>query len=270
MYLWMVLINRTTIVIDMTEFQQYYELTKTLALTEFKLRYHGSFLGYLWTLIKPLMLFGVLYVVFSILMRFPIENYQVYLLLGIILWNFFAEGTSMGLASLLSKSSLISKVNFPRILVVVASTFSTLITFVLNFLVFIVFLVWSDIPFSSSMLFFPVYVVAEYLIILGVALALSVLFVRFRDISHIWEIVLQLGFWLTPIFYTIEIVPVQYHSIFYLNPMARIIWYSRTIFLSGHVPSLWLNSLIVIFSVIIFGCGFLIFRWLNKNIVEQL
>lgn len=254
----------------MTKFQEYYELTKTLALTEFKLRYHGSFLGYLWTLIKPLLLFAVLYVVFSVLMRFPIENYQIYLLLGIILWNFFAEGTSMGLAALLNKSSLISKVNFPRILVVVASTFSALITFILNFLVFIVFIVWSDIPFTTSMLFFPVYVLVEYFIILGVALMLSVLYVRFRDISHIWEILLQMGFWLTPIFYTIDIVPLEYHSIFYLNPMARIIWYSRTIFLDAHIPSLWLNSLIIIFSIVIFVFGYLIFKWLNKNIVEKL
>ena len=249
---------------------RYYELTKTLAIAEFKLRYHGSFLGYLWTLIKPLMLFAVLYMVFSILMRFPIENYQIYLLLGIILWNFFAEGTSMGLAALLNKSSLISKVHFPRILVVVASTFSALITFLLNFLVFIAFLIVSDIPFAPSMLFFPVYVIVEYFIILGFALALSVLFVRFRDISHIWEIFLQLGFWLTPIFYTLEIVPIEYHSIFYLNPMARIIWYSRTIFLDEHIPNIWLNGTIIIFSLIILGFGFAIFKWLNKNIVEKL
>lgn len=254
----------------MTKFNKYYELTKTLALTEFKLRYHGSVLGYLWTLIKPLMLFAVLYMVFSILMRFPVEHYQIYLLLGIILWNFFAEGTSMGLASLLTKSSLISKVNFPRVLVVVASTSSALITFLLNFLVFVVFLIWSDIPFTPSMLFFPVYVVVEYFIILGIALTLSVLFVRFRDMSHIWEILLQMGFWLTPIFYTLEIVPEEYHSIFYLNPMARIIWYSRTIFLDGHIPNIWLNGLIILFSIFIFGFGMLIFRWLNKNIVEKL
>ncbi|MDZ4245453.1 MAG: ABC transporter permease [Candidatus Gracilibacteria bacterium] len=254
----------------MSKFQQNYELTKTLALTEFKLRYHGSLLGYLWTLIKPLMLFGVLYVVFSILMRFPVEHYQIYLLLGIILWNFFAEGTSMGLASLLSKSSLISKVNFPRILIVVASTSSALITFALNFLIFIVFLILSDIPFSISMLFFPIYVIAEYFIILGISLLLSVLFIRFRDMSHIWEILLQLGFWLTPIFYTIEIVPTQYHSIFYLNPMARIIWYSRTIFLQEHIPGFWLNAVIIIFAILIFIFGYMIFKWLNKNIVEKL
>lgn len=254
----------------MKEFQQYYELTKTLALTEFKRRYHGSVLGYFWTLLKPLLLFAVLYIVFSILMRFPVENYQIYLLLGVILWNFFAEGTATGLASLLNKSSLISKVNFPRILIVIGATFSTLITFVLNFLIFIVFLVWSDIPFDASMLFFPVYVIAEYITILGVSLLLSVLFVRFRDISHIWEIILQLGFWLTPIFYTIEIVPIEYHSIFYLNPMARIIWYSRTIFLGGHIPSLWLNSLIIIFSVVILAFGLFVFNRLNRNIVEKL
>jgi len=254
----------------MNFFGKHYELTKALALTEFKRRYNGSVLGYLWSLLKPLMLFAVLYLVFSVLMSSPIENYEIYLLLGVILWNFFAEGTAMGLTSVVNKTNLISKISFPRILIVIAATFSTLITFFLNFLVFIIFLVLSDIHFSLSMLFFPVYVIAEYLIILGLALILSMLFVKFRDISHIWEIMLQLGFWLTPIFYTIEIVPIKYHSLFYINPIARIIWFSRTIFLNEHIPNFKLNFIIIIFSILIFLFGFLIFKWLNKNIVEQI
>ncbi len=246
------------------------EIIKALAWTDFKLRYHGSVLGFLWTLVKPLMLFGVLYLVFSLIFQFPVEHYQIYLLLGIIIWTFFQEGTSFGLGSLIGKSNLISKVYFPRILIVIASTISSSITFILNFLVFIVFLALNDISFHPAMLFFPIYAIELYLIILGTSLILSVLFVRLRDLSHIWDILLQIGFWMTPIFYTLDIVPIKYHTFFYLNPLARLIHYSRTIFLQEHIPDLRLNLMMLGGSIFIFLLGLIIFKKLNKNLVEHL
>lgn len=252
------------------KWKSYFEIIRVLSWTDFKLRYHGSFLGYLWTLVKPLMIFGVLYMVFTLIMRFQIEHYQIYLLLGVIIWNFFAEGTQFGLASILGKANLVSKVYFPRILVVIASTISALITFCLNFVVFITFVIISDIPFHPSMLFFPFYLICLYITILGTSLILSVLYVRFRDLSHIWEIMLQIGFWFTPIFYTLDIVPIEYHKFFYLNPLARIIHYSRTIFLNAHIPELKLNLIVSIFSFGILVIGYLIFKRLNKNLIEHI
>lgn len=241
-----------------------------LAWTDFKLRYHGSFLGYLWTLIKPLIMFGIIYVVFSTIMNVPVEHYQVYLLLGIILWNFFLEGTQMGLSSLLAKAGLISKVYFPRVLIIIASTISSLITFLLNFLIFLFFLFLNRIEFDFSMLFFPVYLLELYLMILGISLILSVLYIRFRDLSHIWEILLQIGFWATPIIYPLELIPAQYHSLIYLNPLTRIIHYSRVVFLQGHVPDLKYNFIAFMASLSIFILGCLIFRKYNKNLIEYI
>lgn len=241
-----------------------------LAWTDFKLRYQGSVLGYLWTLVKPLMLFGVLYIVFSTLMRSPVEHYQIYLLLGIILWNFFVEGTQFGLTSLLNKANLISKIYFPRILIIIASSVSAFITFALNFLVFVFFLIINHIPFVWSMLFFPVYLIELYLIVLGVSLVLSVLYVRFRDLNHIWEIILQIGFYFTPIFYTLSIVPEQYHRFLFLNPVMRVIHYSRAVFLDGQIPSLWYNSVLFVISIGIFLVGLLVFRKYNKNLIEHI
>ncbi|MBT5016353.1 ABC transporter permease [Candidatus Peregrinibacteria bacterium] len=255
---------------EKSKWKYYFEITMALARTDFKLRYHGSLLGYFWTLIKPLMIFGVLYTIFTLIMRFPVEHYQIYLLLGVIIWNFFAEGTQFGLASIFSKANLVSKVYFPRILVVIASTVSASITFILNFLVFIVFVIASDISFSPSMLFFPFYLIALYFVILGTSLILSVLYVRFRDLSHIWEIMLQIGFWFTPIFYTLDIVPVEYHRFFYLNPLARIIHYSRTIFLNADIPAFKYNLIVLVFSVGILLIGYFIFKRLNKNLIEHL
>ncbi|KKP37822.1 MAG: polysaccharide ABC transporter permease, ABC-2 type transport system permease protein [Candidatus Peregrinibacteria bacterium GW2011_GWF2_33_10] len=246
------------------------EIIKIIALTDFKLRYHGSVLGYLWTIIKPLMMFGVLYLVFSVLMKSPVEHYPVYLLLGIIIWNFFAEGTIMGLSALLNKSSLISKIYFPRILIVIASTCNSCITFFLNFLIFILFIIINKLSFSYAMLFFAVYLFELYLIILGVSLVLSVLYVRFRDLSHIWEILLQIGFWLTPIFYSVDIVPEKYHRLFYLNPLTRIIHYSRSLFLDANIPNLRLNIIMLLTSVFVFTIGIIIFNKYNKNLIEKI
>jgi lipopolysaccharide transport system permease protein len=248
----------------------WYEILKVIAWTDFKLRYHGSILGFLWTLVKPLLIFAVLYIVFTFLIQFPVEHYQIYLLLAVILWNFFAEATMMGMASLLTKANLISKVYFPRILVVIASTISSLITFLLGFLVFIVFVVLTDISFSWSMLFFPIYLTELYLIILGVSLALSVLYVRFRDLQHIWEILLQVGFWLTPIFYSVSMIPPEYHRFIYLSPVTRIIEYSRTIFIHAHIPSLRLNLIVLMMTCVVFVTGYLVFRKYNRNLIEHL
>lgn len=251
-------------------FEKNWEIVKALTATNFKLRYQGSMLGYVWSLLKPLLLFSVLYTVFSVLMKNSIPNYQVYLLLGIVIFNFFAEATSIGLSSLLEKKNLISKIYFPRILIVIASTFSSLITFSLNLIILVVFLVISNTPFSTSMLFFPVYIIDLYMLSLGVALLLSCLYIRLRDLSHIWEIILQMLFWLTPIFYTIEIVPLQFHRLFYFNPITRIIDYSRTIFLAEHIPSFRLNAIIFCVCLAVLLIGLFVFKKSDQNLVENL
>ncbi len=253
-----------------TKWQYYFNITKTIAKTDFKLRYHGSLLGYFWSLIKPLMIFGVLYTVSKILRVSSIEHFQIYLLLGIIIWGFFSEATNFGLASIKNKSNLVSKVHFPRILIVISSSISALMTFVLNFLVFLVFVVVSGMSFAPSMLFFPFYLITVYFVILGTSLALSVLYVRFRDLKHIWAIVLRMGFWLTPIFYTIDIIPAEYHHYFYLNPLTRIIQHSRSIFLDGQIPPLKDNLIILCFSLAIVLFGYLIFKRFNKNLIEHM
>jgi ABC-2 type transport system permease protein len=116
-----------------------------LVKSEFKLRYQNSFLGYFWTLIKPLLLFGVIYLVFSVFMQSPIPNYPVYLLLGIILWNFFAEATLIGMNSLMAKRDLITKIFFPRSIIIFASTLSSLVTLLLNLVIFFIFMIVSRI-----------------------------------------------------------------------------------------------------------------------------
>ncbi len=241
-----------------------------LVKSDFTLRYQGTILGYFWTIIKPLMLFGVIYLVFSIFMRYPLENYAIYLLIGILIWNYFAEATLIGIQSLETKRNLITKLYFPLSLIIISSTISSTITLILNLIILIVFLIIAKIQITFISLFFLIYILELYLIVAGITFLLTTMYTYFHDIKHIWEILLQIGFWLTPIIYPIKIVPYIYHQLIFLNPLARIIEYSRDIIINQHIPSLHLNIVILLMTLTIFFSGYIIFNKNEKKIAERL
>jgi len=241
-----------------------------LTKTDFKMRYHGSVLGYLWALLKPFLIFGVLYVVFSVLMRWDVENYQLYLLLGLMLWNFFAEATMAGLSSLLSKGEIIKKVYFPRILIVIASTLSAFMNLVLNMVIFLFFCLLNGFDLHFMMVFLLLYLIVAYVLALGVSLLLSVLQVKYRDISQIWEVLLQAGFFLTPIFYPLTLVPDKYMFYMFLNPMTGVIQYSRILVLDRQFPSMQGVGFLLIGVLLVFALGWFVFRKMSPNIAEKL
>lgn len=245
-------------------------IVKELVIAEFKLRYQNTFLGYFWTLIKPLLLFGVIYLVFSVFMRYPVENYAIYLLLGVLIWNFFAEATLIGMNTFINKRDLVTKIYFSRATLIFASTISSVVTLILNMIIFFIFLLASGVTPGPEALFFIVYLIEMYLIATGITFILASLYIHFRDLQHIWEIALQIGFWLTPIIYPITIVPFEYHSVIFLNPWARIIEYSRDIFIRHHIPSLYLNLLLAIGTIVLFVLGYVIFKTQESKIAEKL
>ena len=203
-------------------------------------------------------------------MQSPIQNYPVYLLLGIILWNFFAEATLIGMNSLLAKRDLITKIYFPRSIIIFASTLSSLVTLLLNLVIFFIFMAMSGVVIQPEALFFIIYIIELYLIATGVTFLLASLYLHFRDLQHIWEILLQIGFWLTPIIYPVTIVPLQYHRTLFLNPLARIIEYSRDIFIRHHIPEFGLNLALMAMSALIFIFGYSIFKSQSKKIAEYI
>jgi lipopolysaccharide transport system permease protein len=245
-------------------------IVKELVKAEFKLRYQNSFLGYFWTLVKPLLLFGVIYLVFSVFMRYPVDNYPIYLLLGIIIWNFFSEATLIGMNTFLSKRQLVTRIYFSRAALVFASTISSVITLMLNMVVFFVFLYLSGVRPGPEAFFFVLYLAELYLIVTGVTFILASLYIHFRDVQHIWEILLQVGFWLTPIIYPVTIVPTGYHRLIFLNPLARIIEYARDIFIRHHIPDIGLNLVLGAMTLVIFFAGYAIFATQQSKIAEKL
>ena len=207
-------------------------LLKQLVITDFKLRYKGSVLGYVWTLLRPLALFAVLYVVFVHFLRIGanVPHFAVYLLLGIVLWSYFTEVTNNGLSAIVGKGDLLRKLSFPRYVIVVAGSFSALINLLINLVVIAIFMVINGVPFTLNILWLIPLIGELFIFALGLAFILSALYVRFRDINYIWEVVLQAGFYATPILYPITMV-IEKSTIaaqlMILNPVAQIIQDAR-------------------------------------------
>ncbi len=203
-------------------------LLKELVITDFKLRYQGSTLGYLWSLLKPLLLFAILYVVFVRFLKFgsDIEHFPVYLLLGIVMWNFFIEATLQGMTAIVSRGDLIRKISFPKYIIIVSGTISALINLILNLVVVFGFMIFNGVDIKRTILLFPLNILELYLFALAIAFLLAALYVKYRDVSYIWEVFLQGAFYATPILYSVSIVVEQSPvaaKLLMLNPVAQVI-----------------------------------------------
>lgn len=183
-------------------------LLRELVVTDFKLRYQGSVLGYIWSLLKPLMLFAIMYVVFVHFLRFGegIPHFAVSLLLGLVLWTFFTEATNQGMQSIIARGDLLRKINFPKYIIVISSTISALINLMLNLVVVFIFMIFDGVNFSWTALLFPFTVLVIYAFSLGLAFFLAAINIRYKDVSHLWEVFLQGLFYATPLIYPLQMV----------------------------------------------------------------
>src|SRR5690348_15602562 len=181
-------------------------LLSELVRTDFKLRYQGSVLGYTWSLLRPLLIFVILYVVFVKFLKVGSDtpHFPVYLLLGIVIWNFFNEMTVQSLGSIVGRGDLIRKIRIPRWIIVLSSSISALINLFLNLLVVVFFLFINHVDLLKTTLLLPLILLEVYILALGLSLYLAAAYVKYRDTGYIWEVVLQAGFYLTPILYPLS------------------------------------------------------------------
>ncbi len=201
-------------------------LLTELVRTDFKIRYQNSVLGYAWTLLRPLFIFMILYVVFVKLIPLGkgVPHYPIYLLLGIVLWNFFVEMTSQSLGSIVSRGDLIRKIKIPRWIIVLTSSLSALINLGLNLIVVAVFMILSHTGLLSTIIYVPFILIELYLFALGLSLFLSAAYVKYRDVQYIWEVLLQAGFYATPIIYALSRIPnIAIRKLLLMNPVAQSI-----------------------------------------------
>lgn len=248
-------------------------LLRELVITEFKLRYQGSVLGYLWSLLKPLFLFIILYFVFVYFLRVGSEvpNWPVAMLFGIVLWNFFSEITNNGVGSIVGRGDLIRKINFPKYIIVVASSISALINLVFNLIVLIAFIVISKVDITAMALLTPLFIIELFVFGLGIAFILSTLFVRFRDINYIWEIIMQALFYGSAIIYPLSMIATpnpQLAHIILASPITQAIQDARaTLIDPANVTSVSMGSpwWIVAIPFIITIATFVFGAWLFKK-----
>jgi ABC-2 type transport system permease protein len=215
-------------------------LAATLALTDFKLRFFGSVLGYLWQLVRPLLLFSVLYIVFTRFVKLggAVEFYPVVLLANIVLFTFFLEGTG-AVSSLVDRENLVRKIQFPRAAVPIAVVLMAAFNLALNSLVVLALALVSGVSPMWSWLQIPLLLALLAILTAGMAMLLSALYVRFRDVKPIWEVALQLLFYATPVIYTIETIDIDgdLKQILMLNPLAAILEQFRHAVIDPVAPS---------------------------------
>lgn len=247
--------------------------------TNFKVRYQGSALGYLWSLLKPLAMFGIIFAIFSLMgVGRGVEYFSVYLLIGIVLWNFFSEATTMGTLSVVTNGDLLRKVNIPKYLIVVASSLSALINLGFSLLVIIVFALISGAPVGWQWFLMVPIVLELFMIATGLSFLLSTLFVKFRDMSYIWEIVLQAGFYASGVIFPIANIPAQYRKYLFLNPMVQILQDARqSVLFTTEVNTFWnsgagwlitIGLILAILFAIFFG--FFYFHKHSKHFAEKI
>lgn len=257
-------------------------LLKQLVKTDFKLRYQGSVLGYVWSLFRPLMMFTILFLVFTVFLPIgkDIPNYPIYLLVGIVIWNYFNEVTTGSIGAIVGKGDLIRKINFPKYVIIVAGSFAALINLGLNAIIVTIFLILAKIEIGINILLLIPLTIQLFLLSIGIAFLLSALFVKFRDITYIWEVVMQFAFYATPILYSLSQIYESHPkiaSLLILNPMAQIIQDIRRVLVTNEAASVgqmyggnglfWLIPVGI--SIAIFLLGSYYFRSRSKYFAEE-
>jgi ABC-2 type transport system permease protein len=204
-----------------------------LAAMDFKLKYSGSALGYVWSVVKPLALFTMLYLVFAKVFRLGeiSDYYPLALLIGIVIYTFFVDATSLAMYSIVQRETLLRKLSFPRLVIPTSTTLAAAITFGVNLVVVAVFIAWNQIPPRPNWVLLVPLLLQLYVFVLGVSLVLATLFVRFRDIGQIWELATQLILYATPIIYPVGFLPEWARTIAFLNPLTQILQDVRAIVL---------------------------------------
>lgn len=259
-------------------------LLRELVITEFKLRYQGSVLGYLWSLLKPLFLFAILYFVFVYFLKIgaDVPHWPVAMLLGIVLWNFFSEITNNGLGSIVGRGDVIRKINFPKYVIVFASSISALINLALNFVVIVIFMIATGADPSWTAIFAPLYIFEIFAFGIGLALFLSAVFVKLRDMNYIWEIIMQALFYGSAVIYPLSMIIDRTQDTFLaqlilFNPVAQAIQDMRHVLVSPANPTLFslsdsllISAIPIVLVIIVLFVGGAYFKRRSPHFAEDI
>jgi len=263
----------------MFDLWEYRSLIRKIAVTDLMLRYKNSLLGFFWSLLQPLLMFLVLFIVFSsIFDNSKIMYYPLYLLLGIISWGLLDKGSNFSLNSIVGKPNLIKKIYFPREVLVISACLTALMMTTIELVVFCclavvyVLIIGKTIVLGATVLLFPVAILLEFVLVLGVSLIIASLNVRYRDIQWIWGVVMQAGFFVTPIMYSMDVFKGKnYASLINFNPIGAIMGLLRNTSIYSGISTIDVDTLgyVTFFSVVVLVIGWLVFKWFEPTFAEE-
>ena len=248
---------------------EYSELIKNLVASDLKVKYQSSVLGFAWSMLNPLLMMLVLYAVFNSIFRFEQEYFALYLLIGIIAWRFLVNGTMTSMSSIVGKPSLVTKIFIPREVLTFSMTMSAFISSILEFVVLVPLLLIFGASLSFTMLLFPMIHALYFIMVYGLGLLLASLYVYYRDLNQIWDIVLQIGFYTAPIIYPLSLVPEKYMFYYMLSPITRLMTMYRDILLYGTIPSGFDFLIVSGYGLAILAFGAVVFRKLSPRFAEE-
>jgi len=259
------------VIAHLSELLRYRELVRNLVARDLKVRYRNSVLGFLWCLLNPLMMMGVFTLVFTVLMRSSIPNFPVFVLVGILAWNFHTTAVMGAIGSIVRNSELVMKVYFPREVLPLSSVLSNGVNLVLALVALFGVILAFRVHLGPSLLFLPVVLGVQVVFVAGIALFLSALTVFYRDVEIIMEALMTAWFFLTPIFYRMEDLFPAYARVMYIaNPMASIVSAYRDILYLGGWPGVDFVGRTLVTSLIVLAVGYVFFLHCSKRFAEEL
>ena len=256
---------------DIKEIFFYRGMITSLAKREIRGRYKASVLGFLWSFLNPLMQLVVYTIIFGIVLKSGVENFYLYLFVGFVPWTFFSSAVLGASGVIVSQQTLITKIYFPREVLPIAYVNGSLQNMLYTFIIVIPVSILSGVPFTlTNIVLLVVIIFIEYLITLGFAFITSSVTVYFRDLEHILGILMMFWMYMTPLFYSIDIVPAPLDTIIRINPMTNVISVYRSILYSGTPPLFSEILYSLVFGIVVFVLGFIIFNKLKKRFAEVL
>lgn len=247
-----------------------YFVIQQLVSREIKRKYSRSKLGIVWSVLNPLLSMAVLSLIFSTMFRKSIENYPIYYLTGLVIWNFFTTATNTAMTALADNQALILQVKLPKSVFPLSRVVTAFVNFLYSLAAYGFMLLVFNIPVRSSMLFFPVIIVFVFMFSLGIGCILSVLYVFFGDIRHLYGVALTLWMYLSALFYPLELLPPAMQSFIWQNPVYNFIAAARDCVLYGRVPAAAVILRMAVWGTAVFAAGIFVFEKSQNKIIQKL
>ena len=248
----------------------YRELLKSSIKKDIGGKYKNSVLGVLWSFLYPLLQIAVYAIVFPLIMKSNMEHYTVFVCTGLIPWNFFSTAISRSSFTMIENGNIIKKVYFPREILPISVVTSEAVNFVISTIIILCFVLGSGMGFSIDVLFYPIVLLVQYVLLIGISFFVSSITVYFRDLQHFIGVLLQLLFYATPIVYAIEAIPPEFDWIFKFNPMTYIIEGYRDIFYYQQMPDMVTLLVVLVIGILLCITGYLVFNKLQRKFAEEL